>query len=86
MLAHRGVGCSGNWHQQVREQHRFRRWRTITKGAVGPEAVVFLTPVRNEHLGFEQGGEAFAVEEFVSKLAVKRFDVAVFPRATGFGN
>jgi hypothetical protein len=59
MLAHRGVGCSGDWCQQLREQHRLRCWRPITEGAVGPEAVVLLTPVRNEHLGFEQGGEAF---------------------------
>lgn len=79
MLAHRGVGCSGGWCQQLREQHRLRCWRTIAKGAVGPEVVVLLTPVSDQDLRLKQGGKAFTVKEFVSELAVERLYVTVFP-------
>ena len=48
---------------------------------MGSDAVVVVTPVGDEHLGFEQRGEAFAVQELVSELAVKRLDVAVLPGA-----
>ena len=44
-----------------------------------PDAVVVVEPIGDEYLGFEQGGEAFAVQQFVPELAIKRFDVAVFP-------
>ncbi len=50
---------------------------------MGADAVVVVTPIGDEHLRFEQRGEAFAVQEFVSQLAVKRFDVAVFPGGAG---
>ncbi len=79
MLAHRGVGCSGGWCQQLREQHRLRCWRTIAKGAVGPEVVVLLTPVSDQDLRLKQGGKAFTVKEFVSELAALRLYVTVFP-------
>ncbi|CAA9384843.1 MAG: hypothetical protein AVDCRST_MAG93-9397 [uncultured Chloroflexia bacterium] len=53
---------------------------------MGSLLVVMLTPVGDEDFGFEQGGEAFAVQELIPELAIERFDVAVFPRAAGFGN
>jgi len=49
-------------------------------------AVVVLLPVSDEDLSLVEGGKALGVQELISELAVKRFDVAVFPRATEFGN
>lgn len=51
-----------------------------------PKPVVMVAPIGDEYLSFKQGGEALAVQEFVPKFAVKRFDIAVFPRAARFGN
>ena len=36
---------------------------------MGPESVVMVTPVGDEHLRLERGCEAFAVQEFVSEFA-----------------
>ena len=51
-----------------------------------PEPVVVPSPISDQHLSFKQGGEAFAVQEFVPELAIKRLDVTVLPGTTWFGN
>ena len=50
------------------------------------DGVVVLPPTLDEHLGFEHGVEQLAVEQFVTKLAVETFDVAVLPRISGSMN
>lgn len=44
--------------------------------------ITVIPPVSDKHLSFLEAGEDFAIEKFVSKLAVKRLDVAVLPGAT----
>ena len=51
---------------------------------MGPNTVVVVAPVGDKYLSFEQGREAFAVQEFVSKLATLRFDITVFPGTSQF--
>ena len=48
---------------------------------MGPNRVVFLPPSFNQYLRLRQRVEDLAVEQLVSQLAIKRFDVAVLPRA-----
>lgn len=38
---------------------------------MGAEAVVVVTPLGDEHLRLEQGGEALTVQELVPELAVE---------------
>jgi hypothetical protein len=59
MLAHWGVRWSRGWSQQLREEHRFQCWQTITEGAVRLEPVVFLAPVADEHLDLEQNSRHY---------------------------
>ena len=49
-----------------------------------PHSVVRPSPTFNQHLRFQQRVEDFAIQEFVAKLTIKAFDVAVFPRRTRF--
>jgi hypothetical protein len=49
--------------------------------AVRPVDVVVDPPVLEDHLGFEQGVEALAVEELVTEAPVERLDPGVLPRA-----
>jgi hypothetical protein len=48
---------------------------------VGPLHVVVDPPVLYEHLGFEQGIEAIAVEQLVTQATVEALDPGVLPRA-----
>ncbi len=50
---------------------------------MGSKVVVFSTPISDKDLGFVQGSEDLAVEEFIPEFAVKRLDVAVFPGTAG---
>jgi hypothetical protein len=50
---------------------------------MGPPRVV-LSPLHlQDHLGFFEGVEDFAVEQLVSELAVELFTVTVLPGAAG---
>jgi hypothetical protein len=51
---------------------------------VRSDGVVVLAPLLNENLGFFQGIEDFAVEQFIPHFAIEAFDVAVLPGAAGF--
>jgi hypothetical protein len=42
-----------------------------------------LSPIGDEHLRFPESSEDLTVQKFVPKVAVERFDVAVFPGAAG---
>ena len=46
--------------------------------------VVVPPPVLDEHLSFLEGVEDLGIEQFVSELAIERFDVAILPGAAGF--
>jgi hypothetical protein len=58
-------------------------WRLSTKRAVGSFKIVFVTPVPEEHLRFEERVELLAVQELVAEPCVERFDPAVLPGLTG---
>ena len=47
------------------------------EGLVGPVGVVFGSPVLEHDLGFEDVGEVFGVEAFVSQASVEGLDVGV---------
>ncbi len=55
----------------------------VPQRAVRPVGVIFHPPLFDEHFGFQQRAEDFAVEAFIPELVVEAFDVAVFPRGTG---
>src|SRR5208337_1386528 len=44
-----------------------------------PDPVVLFAPVLYQHLRLQKSHEYLTVEELVPELAVKRFDVAIFP-------
>ena len=46
--------------------------------------VVGSPPALNEHFCFQQRVEDFAIEQFVTELAVEALDAAIFPRPTWF--
>jgi len=50
---------------------------------VGSLLIVVFSPLLDDHLGFLEAVEDFAVEQLVSKLAIEAFVVAVLPRTTG---
>src|SRR5689334_3231660 len=51
----------------------------IAQGTVGALGIVRLPPLFNHHGGFVARPEPFAIEAFISELAVKTLDVAVLP-------
>jgi hypothetical protein len=46
-------------------------------------SIVVTSPAFDEDLGFVQRIEEFPVQQFISQFAIKRFDIAVLPRAAG---
>ena len=48
------------------------------------DGVVVLAPLLNENLGFFQGIEEFAIEQFITHFAIEAFDIAVLPGAARF--
>jgi len=63
-----------------------RRRRTIAQGTVRADRVVVLPPHFHDHLRFFQRIEDLPVQAFIPQLSVKRFAVAVLPRAAGSMN
>ena len=53
------------------------------EGLVWPVVVVFGSPVLEHDLGFEEVGEVFGVEAFVSEASVEGLDVGVLPGRSG---
>ena len=51
----------------------------VAEGLMRPVVVVFVSPVLDEHLGLEEAVEGLEIEQFVSEVAVERFDVGVLP-------
>jgi hypothetical protein len=56
----------------------------VGEGLVGAVVVVFVSPVFDEDLGFEEAVEGLEVQEFVAEFAVEGFDVGVLPGCAGF--
>ena len=57
----------------------FRRWGTVSQGAVRPDGVVVATPSLDQDLSFAQGVEELAVEEFIAETGIEAFTVAILP-------
>ena len=53
------------------------------EGLVWPVGVVLGSPVLEHDLGFEEVGEVFGVEAFVSEASVEGLDVGVLPGGSG---
>ena len=64
---------------RVHRDDGFRRWGTVSQGAVGPGGVVVATPFLDQDLGFAQGVEELAVEEFIAEPGIEAFTVAILP-------
>jgi len=64
---------------RVHRDDGFRRWGTVSQGAVGPDGVVVATPFLDQDLGFAQGVEELAVEEFIAEPGIEAFTVAILP-------
>lgn len=71
MLMHSGPRV--RWHDC------FRRWGTVSQGAVGPDGVVVAAPFLDQDLGFAQCVEDITVEEFIAKTGIEAFTVAILP-------
>lgn len=57
----------------------FRRWGPVSEGVVWPDGVIVAAPFLDQDLGFAQGVEDLAVEEFIAKSGVEAFTVAILP-------
>lgn len=64
---------------RVHRDDGFRRWGTVSQGAVGSDVVVVATPFFDQDLGFAQGREEFDVEEFVAESGIEALAVSVLP-------
>lgn len=42
---------------------------------MGPDVVVVQSPVLYEYLGFSKAAEDFAVEQFITQLAIEGLDI-----------
>src|SRR5258706_5539897 len=62
------------------------RWGLITQRAVRSLRIVMPTPFFNGDLGFRQRLKPFAVQAFIAKFVVKRFDKTVVPGLAGRDN
>jgi len=58
----------------------FRRWGTVSQGAVGPNGVVVAAPFLDQDLGFAQRVEELTVEELIAEAGIEAFTVAILPR------
>ena len=54
------------------------------EGRMRAAVVVFVTVFRAQHFCFQQGREAFQVEELVAEPRVEALNAAVLPWRTGF--
>jgi len=62
---------------RVHRDDGFRRWGTVSQGAVGPDGVVVAPPCFNHDLGLRQRVEDLAVQQLVTKLRVEAFAISV---------
>jgi hypothetical protein len=46
---------------------------------VRPDGVIVATPFLDQDLGFAQGVEELAVEEFIAESGIEAFTVAILP-------
>jgi hypothetical protein len=61
--------------------YSFWGWRRIFERAVGPQGVVVASPLFNQCPGLVQGVKYLSVKQLVMKLADKRFDITLLPKA-----
>ena len=50
---------------RVHRDDGLRGWGTVSQGAVRPDSIVVVAPFLDQDLGFAQGVEDLAVEEFI---------------------
>jgi hypothetical protein len=63
-------------------RHEYLRCRwLVAQRSVRPHGVEVTPPAFDDHLGFPERIEDFAVEKFVAKACIERFDEAVLPGA-----
>jgi hypothetical protein len=53
--------------------------RNRDRSTVRPDGVVVATPFLDQDLGFAQGVEELAVEEFIAESGIEAFTVAILP-------
>ena len=75
MLLHGGPRVHGN--------NGFRGWGTVFQGAARPASIVVMPPFLDQDLGFAQGVEDVAFEEFTPKPGVEALAKLIFPRGAG---
>ncbi len=73
---------SGTGRRQWRRRG-FRSRRSVAEAAVRADRVVVPPPGLDQHLGFGQAVEDFAVEQLVAQRAIEAFVVAVLPGRRG---
>jgi hypothetical protein len=56
---------------RVHRDDGFRRGGTVSQGAVGPDGVVVAEPFLDQDLGFAEGVEELAVEEFIAETGIE---------------
>jgi hypothetical protein len=72
-----GARASNSWRARPRHMGSsaygsgFRRWRSIVERAVRAHGVVVAPPGLDQHLGFGQAEEQFAIEKFMRSLLLK---------------
>ena len=64
---------------RVHRDDGFWRWGAVSQGAVRPDGVVVAAPFLDQDLGFTQGVEDLAVEEFIAKPGVEALAIPILP-------
>lgn len=64
---------------RVHRDDGFGRGGAVSQGALGPDCVVEAAPFLDQDLGFAQGVEELAVEEFIAETGIEAFTVAILP-------
>ncbi len=61
----------------VHRDNAFRRWRSVSQGAVRPDCIVVYAPLFDKDLGFSLRVEDFAVEQLIADSGVEALTIAV---------
>ena len=62
------------------------RWGFVLQQTMGTPGIIVQTPIFNDNLSSEQGGEPFALQTFVPILVVEAFDETIFHMRTRRGS
>ncbi len=67
------------WWASGPSERQFPALGTVSQGAVRPDGVVVAAPFLDQDLGFAQGVEDLAVEEFIAKPGVEAHGIPILP-------